>query len=138
MRKIKQLLTIVLFTCALLLITPFVAKGWTGPNWYKHWETPFDFFGLYHHGEMEIQPSYNDGGYHYARGSFTFDNGPDGKVVTYTDWGSGPNDNRIYNAYKKYNDFWDFQPRPGVTFNYSSVKAKVGSPYWPVSYTVTK
>lgn len=93
--------------------------------------------GLYYEGYIQCQPSYNDNGYHAARGYYVYRNGADGDVWTYTSYGKNINDSKIYTASSTYRDIWSLDPTvPKVTFNYNFDYVPHGSNIWPLSLNI--
>lgn len=86
----------------------------------------------YYDGYVQCQPSYNENGQHAARGHFTFNNGKEGKVIKYTEWGNGFDDKRIISTSYRYKD--TLNPiAPKVTFSYGFNYAKHNGS-WPVGF----
>lgn len=125
----------------LFLIIAFVsviniagAYAWTGNNYYEHHES--SPIGLYHYYTIQIQGSYNDGGYHYARGWVNVSGGEDGDVTISTSYALGPDDGTIRGRYNvQYKDYWDFSHGNDPVTDSGPLAEKVphGSIYWPVS-----
>ena len=111
------------FLFAIFLSTD--ALGALNPNY----ATSNERLQYYYDGYIQIQPSYNDGGYHAAKGSFTYANGSEGTKTWSTDWGKGFSDSKIYSKSGTYHDTLNpFAPK--VTFNYRFHKVKNGG-VWP-------
>lgn len=123
-RKISSLCLLIVVVIS--SITAFASS----PNYATSVEGPWP--GLYYDGYIQIQPSYNDGGYHAARGYYVYRNGRDGEVWTYTEYGRNQEDSRIYSASSRYYD--SLNPfAPEVTWNYNFEWVPHGSGIWPVS-----
>jgi len=129
-KKINKITLTLGLVLGMITIGSINASAWTGSNYYDNWET---YGGLYHNGEVQVKPSYNDGGYHYAQGYFIFDNGADGRVATYTEMGTSKQDGRLLYKYKQYRDRWTLEEVPKVTFNVGAAKVPYGSNMWPIS-----
>lgn len=122
-KKITGIITVLIAMLAFFAISALASS----PNYAtskEHWT------GLYSDGYVQIQPSYNDNGYHAARGYFVYRNGRDGEQWASTAYGQGPEDSAIYKASMRY---WDIIAigAPKVTFNYNFDWVPHGSPLWP-------
>lgn len=108
------------YVTALIILGAFVVfvlpSFAASPNYATSVEGPWP--GLYYDGYIQIQPSYNENGYHAARGYFVYRNGDEGEVWTYTEYGKSERDSTIYSASRRYWDTWDLNAPP-VTFNYN-------------------
>ena len=121
-----------IFPMLLMLISITSVHAWDGSiNYYDHSEPGI---GLYHYFTVQIQPSYNDSGYHYARGYWTVSGGADGSVTIDTGWGASASDSRILGTYNyQYRDYWDFSHGDEVVTAYiHSVTVPHGAGYWPI------
>ncbi|VYU69761.1 hypothetical protein [Clostridium tertium] len=128
-RKINKIILTLGLTLGLSTIGNINVSAWTGNNTFRNWES--SPIGLYHYGEVQVQPSYNDGGYHYAQGTMIFNNGAEGRVVVSTEMGTSKRDGRILYKYREYRDRWTTANVPAVTFNITATKVPYGSNMWP-------
>lgn len=124
------------FLAALLMISTFKTgfinvSAWTGPNTNNFYET---LGGFYYYFTMYIKPSYNDGGYHYARGWWHVSGGASGNRYFYTPAGTSASDSRLLGYTDQvYQDWWDFDhPNDPVNTNGGPQAAKIphGASYW--------
>ena len=126
--KIRKIITTVSgIMMAAFLMLP--TNAWTGNN--KHYITTETIpISLYKTGHVQIQPSINDGGYHYARGIIDYLS--DISVGTvYTAFGRSASDSRIYSKSHTLLNFDGFKCY-NTRFSFRSNKVAHGSSYWPV------
>ena len=130
-KKLKKLSIIALSGAAIFSMFNVTPSAWTGPNWAKSFDA--DAIGLVLVGQVNVKPSYNDGGYHYAQGYMTFLNGEEGRVVKYTEMGRNKYDSRNLFKEYRYKDIWNLEDNPEMEWYYSSVKVPTGGAWWPIS-----
>ena len=119
---------------ALVFIFSFFTNSvdaWTGNNTYDQY-TYQSGQDTYLRGKVQIQPSHNDGGYHYARGTIAWSGHTNGSV--HTSYGSSASDNHIYSKSKT---LLIYDHVRGESYNYSftftAEKVRHGAPgsAWP-------
>lgn len=105
----------------------------TYPNEYKNTHAPLS---IYYYGYVQVQPSYNDGGYHAANGYIRYQRKNNQGVVVkdsvrqYTAMGQDANDGRIYSKnYTFVDTIIPFQPK--TQFFYGFTWVPHGSSDWP-------
>ena len=118
-----------------LIVTSCVAISALGINISPNYGTSKERLLLYYDGYVQCQPSYNDGGRHAARASFTYKNGSFGTKTWLTSYGSSINDSNIYS--KSGTDVDSLNPvAPKVTFTTNFNWVPHGSTAWPVSLSI--
>lgn len=126
MKRISVLLITILILAFLIL--SIVHAG--GPNY----ATNSHPNPAYYDGYIQIQSSYNDGGYYVAKGSFTYKNGLLGPKTYSTSWGTSMYDSTIRSRSARYYDSPDpFAPVTTFTPDFHKVPkhlAEQGN--WPI------
>lgn len=129
-KKLKKLSIIAICSVSIFSMINLKPSAWTGPNWSKSFDA--DAIGLVIVGQVNVKPSYKDGGYHYAQGYMTFLNGDEGRVVAYTEMGRNKYDSRNLFKEYRYKDIWNFEDNPEVEWFFNAVYVPVGSNSWPM------
>ncbi len=126
--KIIKVITAV-FTVMMLAVLTIPANAWTGNNYYATTNF-YNGSDLWRKGFVQIQPSTNDGGYHYAQGFIDYSSSHVGSGTVYTAVGKSASDS------KKYTKSYSLQVTNGnitysTSFSYRATKIAHGSSYWP-------
>ena len=127
--KIRKIITTVSgIMMAAVLALP--AEAWTGNNTYST-SNETQSGDIWKKAFVQIQPSHNDGGYHYARGIIDYHSSLVGDGHAYTAYGKSASDS------KKYTKTYRLQITNGsisyeTSFQFRAVKVAHGSLYWPV------
>ncbi len=124
MKKFISITGAILIAASAFSITALGAS----PNYYSNTEE----FQLYYKGYIQVQGSYNDGGYNYISGYIRYSGGASGDTGRLYTQGTptGPKDNAIYSRSHTYRD--TLNPwAPQTKFNYGFSKIPVGSA-WPL------
>ena len=126
--KMRKIVTTV-FGIMIVAVLALPANAWTGNNY--HSTTNFYIGGeLWRKGFVQIQPSTNDGGYHYAQGFIDYYSSYVGGGTVHTALGRSASDSR------KYTKSYSLQVTNGdntytTSFSYRATKIADGSSYWP-------